>query len=760
MRPIEKRDEEWTAARGSSRGAWAIVLLTLASVACRGSGAAAVSPDGGAAGGTTGAAGTTPSAAGSGGGGAAAGAAGASPGTAGVGAAGAAGAGSGGAPPTTAVTYEAERAFSSGAVKTATTTPGFTGAGFADGLAGAADRVVFTVFAAAAGPHEVTLRHRNGNAASVRLAVTINGERSGETTLAPTGASFAAHVQSWPLRAGLNTIAYSNDAGAPQALALDNLALSGGLVPAARGATLPFVTTEAEDARTNGTLVGPDRKYGAQISEASGRRAVKLVGDDAYLELVASEAANALVLRSSIPDAPAGGGLTGKLGVFVDGARRATLQVSSRYAWVYGGYPYDDDPAHLAPHHFFDESRVSLGEVPAGAVVRLAREAGDATAYYLVDLIELERAPAAYAAPAGALPITSYGAKPDDDMDDTQALRAAIADAKVKGKPVWIPAGEFSVRARVDVDHVTIRGAGPWHSVLRGSNGKGGFNGTGGAVQLLDFALMGDVRYRDDAGFDAGVDGTLGPGSLVQNVWFEHTKVGIWTIKAESTLIAGCRVRDTFADGINLTNGTRGTVVEHTHVRNTGDDGLAMWSTGTANASNVFRFVTVQLPMLANGAAIYGGADNRIEDAVIADTLTAAAGVAISTRSEFGPLPFTGTTRVERVTLTRTGGYEENWKTSFGGLWIFADLSGVTSGLVVRDVDVVDSTYQGVLLSGAQPVRNATFERVAVRGAGTAGLEIATPGAGAFTDVSISGAATAATVVPAFTVTKSNATGW
>src|SRR4051812_43179368 len=39
-----------------------------------------------------------------------------------------------------------------------------------------------------------------------------------------------------------------------------------------RGATVPFTEVEAEDATTNGTVIGPDRVYTHLPSEASGRR--------------------------------------------------------------------------------------------------------------------------------------------------------------------------------------------------------------------------------------------------------------------------------------------------------------------------------------------------------------------------------------------------------------------------------------------------------------------------------------------------------
>ena len=46
------------------------------------------------------------------------------------------------------------------------------------------------------------------------------------------------------------------------------------------------------------------------------------------------------------------------------------------------------------------------------------------------------------------------------------------------------------------------------------------------------------------------------------------------------------------------------------NLRNNGDDAMAMWSKGTANVNNTFRFNTAQMPILANTYAIYGGDGN------------------------------------------------------------------------------------------------------------------------------------------------------
>jgi len=657
------------------------------------------------------------------------------------------------------VVYEAEEAFNGGSATLATAVTGFSGTGYVDALGGVGARIIFAVNAAADGLASVTVGYRNAGA-SKKVAVYINGLPGAGAIFAPTtAAGFSAHVDSFVLRAGLNTIAYVDEDASTNTISFDRLELADGASSPIQGALVPFTEYEAEAGRTSGTAVGPDRTYGVVAAEASGRQAVTLGSSGQYVEWTTTRAANALVIRYSMPDAPAGGGAAGTLSLYIDGAKRQSLALSSKYAWVYGAYPYNNDPTQGMPHHYFDETRFLIGDVVAGAVVRLQRDGADGPV--TVDLVDLELAPLAYARPAGSLSLTDFGAAPDDGNDDADALRAAVAAARAQSKPLWIPAGTFDLKSRVDVDHVTIVGAGPWHSVFQGANGKGGFNGVGDAVKLLDFAMFGDVSYRDDANFDAGLDGATGKGSMVQNVWFEHTKVGIWQVAPTSGLyIVGCRIHDTFADGINLNSGAAHSAAEHVHIRNTGDDAFAIWASTAGTDGNRFKFDSASAPTLANGFAIYGGSDNSIEDSEAADTIWASAGVAISTR--FSPTPFGGTTSVLRTTLTRTGGHIPDWNGNLGGLWIYAALGPIAAPIVVRDVVIADSTYQGLFMSPQGPISGILFERVKIAGAGSYGIEDDATGSGTFNGVTVSGATTAPSMIaPGFTVTKgSGDAGW
>ncbi len=109
----------------------------------------------------------------------------------------------------------------------------------------------------------------------------------------------------------------------------------------------------------------------------------------------------------------------------------------------------------------------------------------------------------------------------------------------------------------------------------------------------------------------------------------------------------------------------RSTTVTNCAARGTGDDCFAIWpatyiSQNYTPGLNVITHCTGQLPFLANGAAIYGGASNRVEDCLFQD-LTYGCGVLISTTFPVGNNVFSGTTVVQSCDLIRCGGYDPGW---------------------------------------------------------------------------------------------------
>ncbi|NEE44325.1 mycodextranase, partial [Streptomyces sp. SID8455] len=107
-----------------------------------------------------------------------------------------------------------------------------------------------------------------------------------------------------------------------------------------------------------------------------------------------------------------------------------------------------------------------------------------------------------------------------------------------------------------------------------------------------------------------------------------HTKCGAWlTGPMNNFTMKNTRILDQTADGVNFHYGVTNSTVTNTFVRNSGDDGLAMWAENIPNVNNKFTFNTVILPILANNIVTYGGKDITISDNVMSDSITNGGGL-------------------------------------------------------------------------------------------------------------------------------------
>lgn len=489
--------------------------------------------------------------------------------------------------------------------------------------------------------------------------------------------------------------------------------------PDGRGPSVPFTTYEAEAMDTNGMKTVPTRAFGRISGESSGRQAVTLSANGHQVAFKSKEASNSIVVRYSVPDG--GHDYWTTLSVFVDGQSRGKLDLTTRYSWTYGGddvfnKPQQEDKGIGNEHHFYDEAHALIGDVPAGATVVLRKEADDTAPNITVDLVELELVGGPLPQPAGSLSLTDCGAIPDDDKDDSAAIQKCIDQAQSLNKVLWIPEGKFqSYTKTLSAKGLTVKGAGMWYSSIVGFHAQFDCWGTG-ACKYYDFALFGDTLLRDDASPETGFRGNLS-NSVIQNIWIEHLKVGIWPSKGSGPLtVASIRARNLMADGVNLYNGAHDSIVENSHFRNTGDDAIAAWSdtweSPGPSRSNVFRKNYIQIPWKANCFGIYGGQDNKIEDNVCADTVQYPG---MFFAAQFNSHPFTGTTEVNRNTLLRAGGNAYNH--THGALKFHAD-QGPVGNVKVNTLDIIDATNSGVHVQGGNTVDKVWLDTVTITNAG------------------------------------------
>jgi hypothetical protein len=557
--------------------------------------------------------------------------------------------------------------------------------------------------------------------------------------------------------------------------------------------TMPWIELQAEDtahATTNATTLPPSRtKWDAtQIqAEAIGRQAVRLDKTGDYVEFTTTAPANSIVVRYSIPDAPAGGGISATLGLYVNGTRVKSMNLTSHYSWSYNGEyipsaPTDDagaaslnDPTFPYPHTFFDEynsgpgdgpeNQPLIGEIPAGAKVRLQRDAQDTASFYVIDLIDFEEVPAALPMPAGFTSITdpSLGVniQPNDGVDHADDLEKVLLGGV---KKLYFPPGEYIVRkyvtyaqnAALDNQGTEIAGAGIWYTRILGKQAIFFCDPAGAQCNLHDFAIFGDSTARDEpiAGPQKAIAGYQGNGTQLYDLWIEHEVAGIWVGNDPDSQKSGptqnlhihdVRIRDTYADGINLDNGTSNSLVENSHMRNTGDDAATVWAVdwplcvqvgqcspltdetndpgqGVGNG-NTFNHISVQMPWRANCFASYGGYNNTWENSTCEDVLTYPG---LFVDNEFGCYPFGSenspapaapyVTTFNNISLLRAGGemfYEPNSTScpgsnpSCGGLapWYHGAIKlymreGDVNDVLISNITVTDPTYAGIELRG------------------------------------------------------------
>ncbi|WP_406393175.1 glycosyl hydrolase family 28-related protein [Streptomyces sp. NBC_00887] len=566
--------------------------------------------------------------------------------------------------------------------------------------------------------------------------------------------------------------------------AVTRAALDPALV-AGRGAEVPFAEQEAENAATNGTVIGPDRTAYTLPAEASGRKAVRLTPGE-HVEFTLPGAADAITVRYSIPDAPGGGGITAPLDVAVNGKKRSTMTLSSQYAWLYNQYPFTNDPdagllhpdwwitecacvpsgttpaptitKPFRPNHFYDEQRLLLGrKYGAGDTVRLTVPAGSRAAWTVIDVLDSELVGLPHIE-LRAANVLAFGADPSGRRDSAGAIDRAIAHAKRKNLPVYIPPGTYQVNRHIIVDDVTIKGAGNWYTKIKGREialdtpaadgsvhtgvgfyGKDAAEGGSRNVHLSGFAIEGDVRERIDTDQVNGIGGAMSD-STIDGLHIRHTKVGMWFDGPMSNLrITDNVIVDQIADAINFHGGVTGSTVAHTFVRNSGDDGLAMWSEKNANTGNTFTRNTVQSPVLANGIAIYGGTDNTVSGNLVADPVRE--GSALHVGARFGAEAFEGRLDLTDNTTVRAGTYELNWNIGLGAIWFYALDRDIDADIRVTGNNYLDSTYNAIMLVTDWPVkdtyriRGVHFKDIRVDGTGTSVVSARAAGSATFENV-------------------------
>lgn len=489
------------------------------------------------------------------------------------------------------------------------------------------------------------------------------------------------------------------------------------------GAKMPYTSHEAENATVeNGATIRQSTDMESTAVEATNQTYVELPKKDAAVTFNVTEPANALNVRYTIPD-----GASGQLDVQVNGSSVGNLDLSSHSAWQYlkGDQEYDQAIDGSSARFRFDETRLLLKDIQlkAGDKISLVKKKDDNVPCG-IDFIELEQAPAPVAQSENSISIVDKGASANDDSDDTAALLAAVEEAKVSGKSVYIPEGRFNFDKQVNIeaDNLKISGAGVWHTQLHFTSDKrygGGivFGHNSNGIELSNLYMDSNLtsRYKEDAQYKA-ISGTLGKNSHIHDIWVQHFEVGMWIGDYDQTgnmkytdglIVENTRIRNNLADGINFAQGTKNSTVKNSNIRGNGDDGLAIWSSisdGTnaaAEENNKFLNNTIESGWRAAGIGIFGGKGHEISGNLIKDVF---AGSGIRVNTVFAGHNFDHNDngiKIHDNTILRSGTTNDLYNLHRGAI-DFQQVRGT-----IKNVDVYDNKLLNTL---ADPVITKNFE--------------------------------------------------
>jgi hypothetical protein len=522
----------------------------------------------------------------------------------------------------------------------------------------------------------------------------------------------------------------------------------------AAGAATPFTTLEAEAGALGGGATVISFTPGSAVPtvptqelEASGMAYVLLTNlNDSVSWTNPVAGANAMVIRSCIPDAPNGGGITATLDLYVDGVFRQAVTLSSRQSWNYRGVAttnQDNPHSGGTPWHFWNEDHTFITSpvIAAGSVIKLQKGPTNTASYYKIDCVDMENVPPPLAQPANSLSVVAYGADPTDTTDSMTAIQNCINDAETQHKIVWLPQGTFMVNnlksGSFSMNNVTIAGAGMWYSIisrnvpvtqLTNGNWRSTMSINTNTV-LQDFAIDSNGIYRGGGGADYA-SGAVGTNWLIQRVWARHC--GPFWLGGSYSTIRDCRVSDSWADGINLNDGNSPNVqsqgisltTSNDFVRGCGDDGLSTYSDAGSSGLNYqmqgthIVNSTSMATYWANGLRIAGGTNVVVQGDLI-DSVSANNGIEISVYGGTGhPLD---SALVSGNVILRAGGWNG---TNRNGIDVGAPGSGSLFSNAVTRATIANNDDRLALRAGlsigqlneAMTVTNNIFDQPALLG--------------------------------------------
>ena len=366
------------------------------------------------------------------------------------------------------------------------------------------------------------------------------------------------------------------------------------------GATVPFITYEAESATLeNGAVVGQEY-YRRQA--ASGKQYAELGKVDSSVSFVATKAANRVTIRYSAPYRS-----TAVLEVLVNGQSVTLLTLNTVQC-----HGIREDGNRDSGVRRYTESAVET-LIKAGDTVTLINRRGDIA----VDLVDMETAPDPVAKPENALSIVDFGATPDDDTDDSDAIDACFQEAARGRKWVYVPAGTFLQSRRITIPaYVKFTGAGIWYSNIEFTTPGTTYSNTSG-YSMSHSNVVSGIHFNDRVAHSRG-DATIlfrpfGNYQMVEDCWFSNVGcVFGWDNVSGKNVFRNNRVIGTYFDATHWGDGRSAyNEMYENYFRGIGDDAIAQVNREDMGLceGNYAHHNTIVASYWGRGISVVGGND-------------------------------------------------------------------------------------------------------------------------------------------------------
>ncbi len=308
-----------------------------------------------------------------------------------------------------------------------------------------------------------------------------------------------------------------------------------------------------------------------------------------------------------------------------------------------------------------------------------------------------------------------YDAVGDGSNDDYTALNSAAENAASTSQALSIGSGTFAMGTELVLPAglKVVKGLGTGLSTLKSEVAFGKvLQGVGlSDLRIAHLKLTGVDVVRDAASIGLYLEDCSR--LLLEDILVDTgVSAGIMSWGGEDVMVRNCRVRNTLADGIHITNGDIDTTLKSfsvigCHTYNTGDDGIAIvnYDTAAANPEDSFFLdatITgnVCVDCGTGGIAAHGGGNITISSNAIDGTWSH--GIAVDSEGAYGQ---TSVRRIKVIgnTLNDVG---QNLTAGFGDAILVSALESNTTVSVAFN-DIANPVGRAV---------NVAAQRVAIHG--------------------------------------------